>query len=339
MMSVLLVLRGLAILFGVAAALLLALATAIELHRMHHPPRRTLATMLARGLPGDPGELGLTFTERTFDLPGGWRTTGWIIQGRQPQGPMLLISHGWGESRFDLLRRIAGLPELASSLVIYDLRGHGDCTAPRSTLGRVEPDDLLAILDQLPPPPVSAPNRPVVLLGYSMGSGISIVAAARDKTGRIAGVIGEGVNRWLTEPTIAGRHFREIPRYPLAWLIAGHLRFWVITPARYDRAAHAARLHCPLLLLHRSGDPLCPLTSARQIAAAAPHGTLIELPGERHQPLAATDPQRYSALIGEFLAQCANPIKHEPQMNTDQHRSTQMNTDKKQDVWRRRFSD
>jgi len=40
----------------------------------------------------------------------------------------------------------------------------------------------------------------------------------------------------------------------------------------------------PTLVLHRSGDPLCPVAGARYIAANIPGATYVELPGEDHMP-------------------------------------------------------
>ena len=74
------------------------------------------------------------------------------------------------------------------------------------------------------------------------------------------------------------------------------LRFGQRFRARdFDRAGF--QFNAPLLLLHGSLDPICPIEDARDIVAAAPHARLIEIPGAGHNNL-WTDP----AFAGQSLA-------------------------------------
>jgi len=287
---------GLLILLTFTAALLLAGLTVWALHRLYHPPRRALGFALARRLPVDPQALGLSFVDATFSFADGTQTAAWDITGRDPRGPVLVVTHAWADTRYETLTRLGPLPDLASRLVLYDLRGHGESTAATSHSGATEADDLLAILDALGPQ-----DRPVVLLGFSLGAGASIVAAAHDPLHRSAGVIAVAPPRFYG-PALAGLLARaQLPRYPLAWLVGAHLAVWLQSPRQFDRAAHAAQLPCPLLVLHGDRDDIVSAEAARQVAAAAPRGQLVEFPTAGHLDLALVDPPRYLDALQRFL--------------------------------------
>jgi pimeloyl-ACP methyl ester carboxylesterase len=271
--------------------------TAWVLHRIYHPPRRALAFALARQLPLDPGAMGLTFTNRTFALPDGTTSPAWVITGRDPRGPVLLVTHAWSDTRYRMLTQLGPLPELCSRIVIYDLRGHGESSAGASHSGATEAADILAILDALGPL-----DRPLLLLGFSLGAGASIVAAADDPRHRIAGVIAVAPPRFYGPPIAELIRRFGLPKCPLNWLVSAHLAVWLQSPRNFDRAAYAARLTCPLLILHGANDGMVPVAAARQVAAAAPHGELVDFPTAGHLDLAQVDAARYFDALRRFVA-------------------------------------
>ena len=57
----------------------------------------------------------------------------------------------------------------------------------------------------------------------------------------------------------------------------------------FDRAAHAARLGCPLLVIHGSEDEISPIEDGRAIASAAPAGEIVEVEGAGHNDLWAEE--------------------------------------------------
>ena len=62
---------GLLILLGAATLVLLCGLAAMLAFEMRHPPRHTMAYALARGMPCDPGEVGLDFDQWWLDRPDG----------------------------------------------------------------------------------------------------------------------------------------------------------------------------------------------------------------------------------------------------------------------------
>src|SRR5438045_2944805 len=95
---------GLLVLLGVGLLIAIIAMTLYTIRVLTHPPPRTYASALARNRPGDPGELdpgpngkrkwtSWTLRWRGLDLPV------WDIEGDKPDGPVFILSHGWGDSR------------------------------------------------------------------------------------------------------------------------------------------------------------------------------------------------------------------------------------------------
>jgi pimeloyl-ACP methyl ester carboxylesterase len=269
----------------VLGVVLLAVHTARTLTR---PPRRSYAFAVARGLPADPGELVFTdasgvehrgisfdsyaFRSRGLDLPV------WDMRGLDPLGPVVVVSHGWGDSRVVSLVRAPELLERCSRLVLWDMPGHADAPGTCS-LGVREPEDLAALLDALP-----SLRGPVVLYGHSLGAGVAIEAGARLGPQRVRAVIAEAP---YARPPTPARNVLRMARLPYRLNLP--VAMAVLRP-RFDRAARAADLRVPLLVLHGERDAVCPMADARAIAGSAPDGTLAVIPAGGHVDLYA-DPR------------------------------------------------
>lgn len=271
---------GLIALLLLGGALTLVGAVVLVVHALTHPPRRTYGSAVGRGLACDPSELdpprdfqAWSFSSHGLDMPV------WDVAGDEPDGPVVVMVHGWGDSRIGGLVRLGAVAPVASRVILWDLPGHGE--APGScALGTREVEDLAALVEVL------GCETPIVLFGWSMGAGIAIACAAdttnpdRAPISRgIAGVIAEAPYRLAQTPAHRVMHLRRLPHRlnlpPALWLIGA----WVgVGPAwrGFDRAAHAKHLRCPLLIIHGSHDEVCPIDDARAIAAAADPG-LVQL--------------------------------------------------------------
>jgi uncharacterized protein len=291
---------GLVMLIGFAILLLWLLGAAGLVYALGHPRRKTFAVALGKGDPTDPTDLELEAQEVTFTLSDGSRTPGWVIEGGDAQGPAVVIVHGFGDSRYGSLKRAPLIQRYAKKVVVFDLPGQGESESKRAYGGLREPDDVLAVLEQLE----KRDAERIVLLGSSMGAGIAIVAAGKaqdDVRDEIVGVIAEGPYRLWDEPlhNVFRRH--RYPRWPIIPLAGLWLRLTAEGFKHFDRAQHAAQLGCPLLVLHGSQDRLCPITSARMIAEAAPSGEFIEIEGGGHDDLPCGHEQAYRDAVSDFL--------------------------------------
>lgn len=291
---------GLILLILLAIVLLWLLGAAGLVYSLTHPKRKTFAVALGRGEPTDPADLGLEAEEVMFTLSDKTRSPGWVIGGQKASGPTVVIVHGFGDSRYGSLRRVPMVLAHARKVVVFDLPGQGDSEARHGYGGLREPEDLLVVLGQLE----REDAQQVVLLGASMGGGVAIAAAAKaegEVRENLVGVIAEGPYRHWDEPLHNMFRHKKYPRWPIIPL-AG---LWLSLTSKgfkdFDRAGYAAKMACPLLVMHGTEDTLCPITAARQIAEAAPVGEFIEIEGGGHNDLLCEHEQAYRDAVGDFL--------------------------------------
>ncbi len=310
---------GLAILLLEGLAVFALAAVGYGVYALTHPARRTYAHAVARGRPGHPGEIpgaprsyeSWTFRSRGRDLPV------WDLPGDAPDGPVVIFSHGWGDSRIGGLTRAPVFLAAASRVVMWDMPGHGEAKGT-CALGTREVEDLLALLDR-----VDDGGRGIVLFGWSLGAGVSIAAAAeyegdgpardgralvgdaaeseepslarRARRARVIGVIAEAPYRLAPTPA---RNVMRLRGLPYRWNVGAifavlgvDLRVGVKWRG-FDRAGHAVRLACPLLVLHGEHDAVCPVADGREIGAAAKQGEFVEVRGGQHFGLWTEEPAR-----------------------------------------------
>lgn len=277
-----------------AVSLLIAWAimVAYTMWMLTHPPRRGFAYALSRGAPTDPAAaLGLTVgndgqvpcREWTVSSSNKALLKAWDVPGKNAAGPVVIVTHGWGDSRVVMLPRLPTLATHASRVILWDMSGHGD-SGGTCSLGTGEVDQLLRVIE-------AAGADRVVLYGFSLGAGVSIAAAAR-LGDRVSAVIAEAPYRWAITPARNVLHLRGLPHtltLAPAMMLLG-VRFglglnWA-TRGTFDRASHAAKLssRTSLCVLHSEQDAICPLADAREIAAAG-RGTCTTIADGAHADL------------------------------------------------------
>lgn len=287
---------GLILLFLTAYAVIALIGSAAMIFMIVRPRRKSYAYAVAHDLPIEPSEMGLTGEEATFNLPGGHTSPGWIIQGKQADGPTVLVLHGHRDFTYGAMRFVPMLAPFASSIVLFDWPGHGGCTAPWMTCGTREPDDAIAVLQGLPD---DLRNKPVVLFGYSLGGQIAIKTAGLYPD-RFAGVIVDGAYRLWDTPIRMKLKMYRVPAFPFIHLTG--LVFYLLGLIRnFDRANYAKRIANPLLVLHGNDDRVCPIHEAKELADAAPNSTFVTIEGGRHNKLHEQEPEQYRAPLEQFF--------------------------------------
>ena len=146
----------------------------------------------------------------TLTGPGDVPLAGWYIPaagGSGPRGPTVVIAHGWGSNKSNMLDRAALLHDLYN-LVIFDFRNHGQSAASATTQGVREAGDLRAVIDWLEA--TKGPDR-IAVLGVSMGGASAANEADRDE--RVDALILES-----THATLANAAQARLDRggYPLS---------------------------------------------------------------------------------------------------------------------------
>jgi hypothetical protein len=188
--------------------------------------------------------------------------------GPGPEGaPLVLFFHGNGEN-LETMRR-AGLFEDAARLrapvAALDYPGYG-----RSSGQPSEAANLAAAEAALDWAVVEAPERPVVVCGWSLGAAVALELAAR-RPAEVAGVI--ALSPWTSLSEVARIHFP-------GWLVRMALG------ERYDSLAASERVRAPALVIHGAQDDLIPAAHGQRVAERLRARVLL-VPGAGHNDLLA----------------------------------------------------
>ncbi|NEK86720.1 alpha/beta hydrolase [Blastococcus saxobsidens] len=153
------------------------------------------------------------------------------------------------------------------------------------------------------------PDGPLVLLGHSQSCQV-VAAAATDP--RVTAVVLCGPTtdpRMRRLPVLAWRWLRTAFAEPW-WQVPLILRQWLHTgpramsalwrkasPDRID--VRLAAVAVPVVVVRGTRDALCPAGWAARVAAAAPRGQLVELPGAAHM-IVQTHPAEIARIVGDL---------------------------------------
>jgi pimeloyl-ACP methyl ester carboxylesterase len=149
-------------------------------------------------------------------------------------------------------------------------------------------------------------DGPLVLAGHSQGCQVAAAAAADPRVRGLV-LLGPSTDPRLRSPAgLAARWLRTALAEPW-WQVPLILAQWTRTgprlmtalwragaPDRIDRRLRAVAV--PVLVVRGGRDRLCDADWAAALAAAAPHGRLVELPGAAHMT-----PQTRPAQVARLL--------------------------------------
>jgi len=251
--------------------LLVLILTASISYQMMHPPRLSAGVAAARGWWIDPTDAGLEFDEWNLSLEGRGEVPVWEIDHPTDlDGPVLILTHDWGESKIVSLQRVAGLLPYVSRIVLWDMPGHGD--APNDSVCRLGHEEV-HFLNELVSR--SAEDRPVILYGWGMGARVSLWVAVRHALvyGTIinapSGDYREDIRRMLLN--------RHIPRFPFEMLLSLMSRLFIGDLTEQNMEKSAERLGRPLMVFV---GPSCRnrcKAMAQAVAERAPASEFVEL--------------------------------------------------------------
>jgi len=150
----------------VAVAVGLAGFSCYVSYRMLHPKR---------GPPSElPSKYGLSYINVTFHSRDGVLLRGWYIPGETDAAVILV--HGLHSRKEKLLPLAAELNKAGFSILMFDLRAHGESEGEYTTFGLREVLDLLGALDYLLNRTDVSPEK-IGVVGFSMGGSVAIEGA------------------------------------------------------------------------------------------------------------------------------------------------------------------
>lgn len=243
--------------------------------------------------------------------PGGVGLAAWYIPSAasaDPTAPTVVIVHGWGSSKNQMLDRAAALHD-RYHLLLVDLRNHGQSGEAPTTQGVDEARDLRAMLDWLEE--AKGPER-IAVLGVSMGGATSLAEAIRDD--RVDALVIES-----THATLANAIQARLDRagYPLSmpgsWaILLGGLVRTGEDASSVDPLQAVTRLEGrPLLLVYGGADDAIGPNDATDMRDAAATGgspvTLEICPDAGHAASPDVCPEDYAAWVLGFLERALAP--------------------------------
>ncbi|MBI5240277.1 MAG: alpha/beta hydrolase [Elusimicrobia bacterium] len=263
-----------------------------------HPPKMSALAVF-------PEQFGLAYEKVSFQTSDGLTLKGWFLPSPTGDGRTLLMCHGWGDNKGELLSGTHFLNSACGfNLLYFDNRSHGESGGDITTIGCLEVMDFHAAMAFLRSQKPQCLER-LGVFGLSMGAAVAAMAVPAHP--EVKAVVMESpfttyrqvTRRW------AWNNLR-IPYFPLMMIVLWMLRLRVgredvdeYSPIRFiSRVAPR-----PVLFISGAEDRLMPPSDVRALFSAAREPKELWLiPGASHgkcRELAGTD---YDRRITEFFA-------------------------------------
>jgi uncharacterized protein len=268
---------------------------ALAAQRLTHPRRRFPNAT--------PGAVGLAYEEVLFPARDERiAIAAWYLPARGATR-VVIVAHGVGgcRSREFTLRShdlMAYLVRHGFSVLVLDLRGHGQSDLAPMTFGIHERRDLLGAVDWL----LARGYAPgaIGVLGASMG-GVAGIGAAGEEPAIGALIIDSACADFLA---MMRKHFRAQAKLPTFFLPGALFVAHLLTGARLAKLRPADNLRAisqrPVLIIHAQGDQLVPIEHAQELARAG-KAELWITQGISHLGSFRADPPAYSERVARFF--------------------------------------
>ena len=221
---------------------------------------------------------------------------GWFLHsnGAPTREPLLVAAHGWGANYSVVLRLAEPLARNGHEVLLFDVRGHGRNPPLPTVTIRDFRDDVVAAIRY---GTERFPDRPMVLIGHSMGGAAGVVAAADGAPIAALALIAAPSDilrvtaEYMTDKGLPGPLMVAGLR-PFFWRRVGGT-FLPLTPSR-----RIADLEIPLLLIQPENDARVLRSHAVALADAA--GRPVHIIDDREHTDVLDAPETLR-LIEEFL--------------------------------------
>jgi alpha-beta hydrolase superfamily lysophospholipase len=250
-----------------------------------------------------PADLGLAFESHRFAGEAG-DLHAWYVPHPSPKALVLLL-HGYSGCKSSQLREARAFHELGYAAFLLDFRGSGESAGWETTVGHEEAKDVVSAADYAA---ARWPSLPRVLYGQSMGSAAALRAVALRGLRPAALVLENPFDRFLS--TVENRFgLMGLPAFPAARLLV----FWGgvqhgINAFDHNPVEYAARVGCPVLLLHGREDRMVTAAQAESVFERLPGPKRVEwFAGVGHGPLLAPAPGQWKRAVSGFLTGALRP--------------------------------
>jgi pimeloyl-ACP methyl ester carboxylesterase len=250
-----------------------------------------------------PEQFGLRYEKAVFMSKDGLELKGWFIPSPTGSKKTLLMCHGWGDNKGELLKQTYFLNEQGGfNLFYFDFRSHGESGGEVTTIGPLETADFDAAMAWL------RKHKPELeghtgVFGLSMGAAVTVVSLPKHPDLRCAVVESPYssyrgvVRRW-------GWNHLRVPPVPLINIALLMLRWRLNDPKvdAFNPVESAPLIARPILFIAGEYDRLMPVGDVTRIfEAAAEPKQLWVVPGAWHAKCREAAGLEYDTkLIGFF---------------------------------------
>jgi alpha-beta hydrolase superfamily lysophospholipase len=264
-----------------------------------HPP-------LMSRLETFPEQYGLRYEKAVFKTRDGLTLKGWWIPSPEGESELrtLIMCHGWGDNKGELLKITHYLNEKAGfNLLYFDNRSHGESEGEVTTIGALETIDFDAAVNYL------KENKPenvkrLGVFGMSMGAAVACMSVPDHPEVKAA-----VLESPFTDFRIVTRRWAwnnlYVPYFPLVPITMWFLRWKVSDPKvdTYSPIRFVAKIAPrPLLIVGGSADRLMTESDVRRLyAAAAEPKQLWIIPGAAHAKCHDVGGLEYEARVTSFF--------------------------------------
>ncbi len=272
--------------------------------------------------PADPSDVGLSFSEVTYESPlgamGAWLVepsgsatveTGLLSEPAQPSDVWAIHMHGLGAERREAVRMLSTYSEAGITSLVVDYRNDPGAPADPSGLyqfGRTEWEDAEAAVQYA----LDNGADSVILAGYSTGAAAEMAFLENSPLAdRVVGVTFDAPNLDFGRAVSVEASRRTIPGTPIplpptltatAKWIAG-LRYDVDWGA-IDYVSRGGILQVPALVFHGDDDQTVPLSVSEDLAALYSDLVVLVVTEDADHVLSwNVDPERYEGLLLDHL--------------------------------------
>ena len=229
-----------------------------------HPPRMSPMSVF-------PEQFDLVYENFLFKTIDGVTLRGWFLPSPNGDERTLIMCHGWGDNKGELLMQTYFLNKDAGfNLLYFDFRSHGESAGEITTIGGLETRDFDAAAAWLRANKPGLSGR-VGVFGLSMGAAVTVAAMPEHPELRCAVVESPFsdyrgvVRRWAWK-------YLRVPWFPLLPITLWILRQRVGDPTvdDFSPAEAAGRIAPrPLMIIGAERDDLMPEEDVRRIFDAA----------------------------------------------------------------------
>jgi hypothetical protein len=238
-----------------------------------------------RALGASPSEIGLNYEDVSLTTSDNERLHGWYIPAVDSRG-VLLFFHGNAGNISHRLDSLKIFHELGLDTLIIDYRGYGQSTGKTSEQGTYL--DAQAAWDYL----INSRGVPadqIIVFGRSLGGAVGAWLGVQHTP---AAVIIE--SSFTSGVDMAHRLYPFLP-------------VRLITRLQYPVADYAARLDCPVLVVHSRHDEIIPFTMGKAIyAAVKQQKKFLELRGDHNNGFLISQ-EDYIAGLKDFTQAILGP--------------------------------